>query len=298
HALSGETVLVTWEVRNDGNATTNLALWNDRVVLSLDAVLGGSDDIVLAGAVTHAGLLAPGESYVGRAEITLPRDLNGEYHVIVVTDVNQSVNEEGRRTNNTLASTGKISVQLAAVPDLTVSAVEGPAVLRPGDAATLRYTVSNVGGADANTAWRDRIYIDRGAAGLYQVATVLVSEPLAAGQSAERQVSFTLPANFAEGEYRWVVRTDTENTVYERDGEGNNELRSAAALQVARPDLRLLGVEGPALVQSGSTVTVSWTVVNNGAIATGGWVDAVYLARDGVLTKYGEVQRPGALGSG
>jgi hypothetical protein len=52
-ALSGETIVVTWVVRNEGNVTTNRPSWSDRVVLSTDPTLS-ADDLVLAGAVAHA----------------------------------------------------------------------------------------------------------------------------------------------------------------------------------------------------------------------------------------------------
>jgi subtilase family serine protease len=52
-----------------------------------------------------------------------------------------------------------------------------------------------------------------------QVGQQFYTDGLAAGASANRTVNFTLPDNFAEGTYTFVVRTDTDNTIYERDGE-------------------------------------------------------------------------------
>ncbi|MBK6595660.1 MAG: hypothetical protein IPG23_24855 [Burkholderiales bacterium] len=64
-AQSGEDILITWTVRNDGNATTNLASWNDKLVLSRDSTLS-ADDIVLAGSVTHPDRFLPGKVIPGR----------------------------------------------------------------------------------------------------------------------------------------------------------------------------------------------------------------------------------------
>ena len=297
-AQSGENILVTWEVRNDGNAITDLALWGDRVVLSTDPKLGDNDDIILAGSVTHAGLLAPGSRYIGRATITLPRDLNGEFYVIVASDINRSITELGRTGNNTRVSVAKLRVGLAPVADLTVSEVSGPAVLRPGDAATVSYTVANRGGAATATAWRDRIYIDRGANGLYEVASIFSSAPLAAGGSIQRTTSFTLPSWFAEGEFRWVVRADAENTIYERDGESNNQSAAAATVQVVRPDLAVSNISGPGLIKSGNSLHVEWTVSNNGGFTIGDWKDIVALYKDGVLQKSVDVIHAGGLAAG
>lgn len=131
-AQSGEDILITWTVKNDGNATTNLPPWNNRLVLSRDTTLSG-DDLVLAGSVTHGGLLAPGQSYTARATMTLPRDLSGGYYVIVDTNTNRTVFEEGRSGNNSRSAVATLHVDLSAVADLRVANVTGPATLRPGD---------------------------------------------------------------------------------------------------------------------------------------------------------------------
>jgi subtilase family serine protease len=100
----------------------------------------------------------------------------------------------------------------------------------------MRYTVSNSGTAATSNAWRDRIYIDRGEqGGLQQVATVLHTSSLQAGDTVTQTVDFVLPATSPEGEFRWLVRTDADNSLYERHAEDNNE--TSASVQVARPDL-------------------------------------------------------------
>jgi subtilase family serine protease len=297
NALSGENILVTWEVNNNGNAKTDLALWNDRVVLSRDASLS-SDDIILSGSITHAGQIAPGQGYLGKAILTLPKDLAGDYYVIVDTNTNRSVYESGYTANNIAASVAKLNVGLSPVADLTLSDVTGPLSLRPGEPATVTYTTSNSGEVAAVGPWRDRIFLDIGSGILREVANSFNQSTLPAGASETRRVTFTLPVGFAEGEFRWVVKTDTDNTVYERSSETNNTASSAASVHVARIDLAVTSVTGPSLVQSGSTAHVEWAVANNGATATGGWVDQLYLSKNGSLVKIAELARSGQLLSG
>ncbi|MDZ4254036.1 MAG: CARDB domain-containing protein, partial [Sulfuritalea sp.] len=295
-AQSGEDILITWTVKNDGNATTNLASWNDKLVLSRDTTLS-DDDIVLAGSVTHAGLLAPGQDYTARATMTLPRDLSGDYYVIVDTSANRSVFEDDRGGNNSRASIATLHVDLAAVADLRVAEVTGPATLRPGDTATVGYSLSNQGGAAASTSWRDRIYVD-GGSGLIEVASLFNTDGLAVGATKACSVTFTLPTSLPDGSYHWVVKTDADDTLYERDGESNNQTLSAKSVSVARIDLAVSEVSGPALVLSGDSMHASWRVSNLGGVATSSWVDYVYLAKGTVLTKVAEVSHAGPLGTG
>ncbi|HEX8961620.1 MAG TPA: CARDB domain-containing protein, partial [Rhodocyclaceae bacterium] len=296
-AMSGENVLVTWVVRNDGNATTDLALWNDRVILSTDPVPSG-DDIVIAGSITHAGLLSPGQSYTGKATITLPRDLQGQFYVIVDTNSNRSVNEKGLTANNATATPVAMRVGLAPTPDLTVSAVTGSTMLRPGDTASVTYTLANNGAAAAVAPWRDRIYIDRGASGLYEIASVFNTDNLDVGATQQRTVNVAIPTWFWEGDFRWVVRTDTDNAVFERNAEDNNQGSSTDVVRISRTDLAVTDVRADALVQSGTTVHVEWTIANQGGTATANWVDQVFLSKGGTLKKVADVAHSGPLASG
>jgi hypothetical protein len=294
NALSGENILVTWEVNNNGNAKTDLALWNDRVVLSRDTS-PSADDIILSGSVTHTGQIGAGQGYLGKAILTLPRDLTGDYYVIVDTNTNRSMSENGNLANNVGVSAAKLSIDLAPVADLSMSDVNGPLALKPGEAAMVTYTVSNVGNAAASGSWRDRIYLDTGAGGLQELTNTFNQSTLQAGASETRQVTFTLPAGFAEGDFHWVVKTDTDNLIFERNAEANNTAGSDATVHVARTDLAVTQVTGSALVQSGSTLHVEWTVNNNGSAALGNWVDRVFLSKNGTLTKVGEVAKNGSL---
>ena len=289
---SGESILVTWTVRNDGNQRTDLSSWYDKVILSRDMAPSG-DDIVLAGAVSHSGMLASGASYVGKAAISLPEGLEGEYYILVSANSNQAVNESGHTGNNVRAV--KLNVQKFVNPDLRASGIDGPAVARPGDAVTVNYTVTNHGTSKTTAAWRDRVYIDLGDAGLYEVASVLNSAALAGGASLQRSAVFTLPAALPEGEYRWVVVTDADNTIDEGDGEDNNRAASGGVVRVAHTDLRVVEVRGPGLAVSDSRIRIEWTVENRGAAASGAWVDTVYLVKMGEAQKIAEVVHNGGL---
>ena len=296
-ALSGENVQVSWQVRNLGNAATDLVLWSDRVMLSRD-LTPSADDIILAGAITHAGLLDAGQSYVGLATLTLPRDLQGDFYVLVDVNAARSVSENGRTGNNVGASAAPLKISLAPTADLTVANVTGSTQLCPGDTATVSYVSNNSGSTQANGPWRDRIFLQDSAGNLTQVADNWVTTNLAVGTSESRVVSFVVPAGFQEGQFSWVVRTDVDNTVYERGTENNNQAIAADTVAIARTDLIVSQVTGPSLIRSGESLQVQWQVTNTGGRADGNWVDRVYLSKNGNAILVAERGHTGGLAAG
>ncbi|MEF8731692.1 MAG: CARDB domain-containing protein [Candidatus Accumulibacter meliphilus] len=299
-ARSGEEVSISWQVRNLGNATTDRAQWNDRLVLSADTNVS-SDDLVVAGSLVHSGALGPGEDYRGQATLILPRDLDGDYFVLVETNANRRVNEGGRNSNNSAASAAALAIRLTPTPDLTVSDVLGPSALRPGDLASVSYTLSNSGAASSSGAWRDRIFLEDSAGMLREVASVFNSAVLAAGDSVTRSASFTLPTSLPDGEWRWLVKTDSDDSVYERGAENNNLARASDTLRVARVDLSVHVSDPAPLLSSGAVLHVEWQVRNAGGVALGSWSDQVFLApTDGSAPaqRLAEIVRQGPLASG
>ena len=135
-AQSGDNVLVNWRVRNIGNTVTDASLWNDRIYLSTDQSIS-FDDLVIAGSVAHSGVLDADQFYAGSATLTLPRDLQGDYYVLVTANYGGSLQETGGRTaNNNGFSATPIHVTLSPVADLTVSNVSGPTQALPSETVT------------------------------------------------------------------------------------------------------------------------------------------------------------------
>ena len=298
-AQSGENIAVSWQVKNIGNATSVLALWDDKIVLSRDATFS-NDDIVLASSVSHAGLLDPNQSYTGRATVQLPRELEGEFYILVDANSTRSLTEGGRTSNNSAAST-LLRITLAPSADLIVSNVSGPEQVLPGAVVSVAYTASNRGQVAANAPWRDRVFLDVGGnsgSNLIAMGDKVFNDGLAVGADMTRSISFTVPSNIPQGTFRWVVKTDVDNVVYERAAENNNQAVAATAVFVSNADLVVNRIAGPGLVTSGDTIRITWSAVNNGGVALGTWVDQVYLAKDGQTTLFAQVPHNGPLAQG
>lgn len=93
-----------WSVQNVGTTPTpTYPSWWDRVYLSTDTVLDGSD--IGLGQVYHADGLAAGATYQGWLTVTVPGSVApGSYSIIVKTDDPYNDLIEADETNNTRAS--------------------------------------------------------------------------------------------------------------------------------------------------------------------------------------------------
>ena len=296
-AMSGDNLLVSWQVENIGTATTDVSQWSDRVILSRDTTVS-ADDIVLSGAVSHTGLLAPNETYNAQATLSLPRDISGTYYVIVQTNVFRQVNEQSHTSNNSTSSVQTLQISLSPVADLHITTLETPTLLRPNQAASISYSLNNQGQAATNQAWRDRLYLENSQGQRFELATRIHTQAIASDTTQAFSLDFVLPSNVTEGEYQWVLVTDSDNSIYERDQENNNTRYGTNPLAVRKVDLQVTAIQADSLVVSGQPLVVSWTVRNTGADTEAAWTDSVYLIQQGTSYKVADVQHNGGLLNG
>jgi hypothetical protein len=115
---------ITWTVLNQGNATTTVSQWTDRVMVSTNAIAGDADDVIAASFI-HNGTVAAGADYTETHSVTLPANLDGHYFLYVRADVLNQV-PEFQGENNNLSALAPIDV---AIPyaDLIVQSVTAPA---------------------------------------------------------------------------------------------------------------------------------------------------------------------------
>ena len=281
----GEGHLIGWTVTNTGIGDSAVSEWNDEVFLSGDAVLGNEDDVVVA-TVSHSQLLDAGDDYdVVDEFITVPDEtLPGNYFFFVVTDATDLVFEDGSEANNQSAAI-PVSVERNEA-NLIVSTVAAPAFASGGDSIEVTWNVRNDGviATDANH-WQDAVYLS--ASPSIDESAILLgltqrTNPLDAGQQYTMSANFVLPIDLV-GDYFVVVHTDSENDAYEGASEADNFGSTAATSSIAQgvvADLQVVDIVTPALIVSGRTVEVSWTVQNAGAGDAAGrpWVDSVFLS--------------------
>lgn len=275
NAAAGSTIPVSWEVRNDGGSLTRRD-WYDRVYVSTDQTLDADD--VLAGSRLAGDALSPDESYAAAADVILPEDSPlGDVYLLFVAD-HGLMQDETDESNNLLAR----PITVTAGPDADLAIVaEAPPAFLAGESFTVSWTVSNLGAGSARTGWADRIYFSPDFILDPSDEEVLTSYPaqlLPAGSAYTTERTITVHST--QDGYLFFV-TDADGDQAESD-ESNNV--ASVFLAASHIDLRPTALTAPASIRLGDTVTVTWTVVNDGNVATNGyWYDEFYLSADDTL---------------
>ncbi len=282
--LTGEAFTLEWTIRNDGIGRA-LRGGRDGVWLSDDDTFDMGEDLYLGDFSGTA--LDPGETYSRSRNFDFPLT-PGMYRIFIVTDVNNNIAELDGEGNNT-GGFGPIDVQSGLRPDLAITSVTAPGTVTAGQSITIEYTAENAGTDSALNSWTDAIYVSDSPATRGGYGTLLRLDPAAAhpldpAETYARSRNVTIPTSFMSGTAYITVVTDHNNAIDELLE--NNNATSSTAVNVLPPDAPDLSVAiaTPAAADFGQTITLDWTVTNNGsADAAGGWADAVFLSDDTVL---------------
>jgi|GEM_PF-3221085 len=249
--LAGQPAVLSWVVKNVGLGATQKS-WYDAIYLSPDETLSISD-LKLA-TFQRDGALVPSAEYSRQDTVELPNYLSGPYYLLVKTDAQDQLFEDGSEANN-IASV-QVNVSLAPLSDLIVTSVNAPVSASPGDEITVTWTIMNVGANLAKGLMRDAVFVSEdGQWDLSDPALGIKEQTidLAPGMSKEFRTQLSLSQTYLldlagqiieelpgvkPGDYRLIVRTDIRNNIRESD-ESNNVLASAGKLAVSIPSLTL-----------------------------------------------------------
>ncbi|TAK33737.1 MAG: hypothetical protein EPO21_11995 [Chloroflexota bacterium] len=272
--IAGRPISVAWTVTNQG-ATDAEPFWNDRVYLSTDTALDGTD--VFVASVSHGVTLTAGSSYSVSQSVTVPKVAPGDYYLILRTDMYDAVTETDE-ANNAVAI--PFTVQST---DLVPTAFTAPITGFAGQGIALSWTVKNQGNADAAPAWEDRVYLSTDmtldSTDTY-VTRVTHDTALAAESSYGVSQTVNLP-RVGPGDYYLILRTDMYKAVTESNETNNSDV---IPFTIQATDLDPTAFTAPVTALAGQSVAISWTVKNQGdADAAPAWEDRVYLSTDMTL---------------
>ena len=135
--------------------------------------------VVLA-QVSHDGVLTKGASYSQSKTLTLPRNIEGNYQLVVVTDVNHSELEPDTAINNTYTS--PVFAIKQTYVDLLPTLTTIPQKAEAGRTTTVSWQVNNQGTIATATSsyWVDQIYLSK--TGVLDNNAILVGSKSHTGQ--------------------------------------------------------------------------------------------------------------------
>jgi hypothetical protein len=309
--MSGTSAKIKWTVSNQGVNAPKEYSWVDSVFICSSATYN-SNNILAKGAKVHENgtLVLSGNSYQDSITLPIPNGIAGNYYVYVKTDASFQVFEYNQDDNNILRSTASFTIQLTPPVDLIVSQIQAPDSLKVDSSFTITYKLKNTGiGNISNSSWYDNIYVstDSSITGTKQLIGAYFHNNalLSAGDSVTIGKQITLKSNLGLENKRiyFFVETDNTNMVYEHGTENNNIKSSSqpngtgfsylkpTILPYSDPrksDIKVLSITVAANNSSGDTINVSYTVKNQGSVATiaQDWNDAIYLSSDTLVDNF------------
>ena len=278
----GSTADLSWTVTNQGsvNAGHN---WYDRIYLSNDRNLDASDThINYFDSGTPYTSLAAGDSYTLTKTVNIPQTALGNRYLLFVADADNWQYETNENNN-----INAIPVEVNA-PDLIVSGATVPTVAALGEAITVNWQVNNQGSVPAAADWYDYFFLsdDQTLDSSDQYITYKWTgdkTPLASNSNYSATHNFTIPTDAKAGDRYLLFVADRDNYQGETN-ESNNVY--AVPITIKAPDLVIAEATAPATADPNSSFSVSYTVNNQGQIATTqgrwpyAWYDRIFLSYD------------------
>ena len=263
---AGISLAVSDTTINQGGGSVGTTM--TRFYLSANASFDAND--ILIGGRPVPGLAA-NEASSAPTTLTIPSTTAvGQHYVIARADADNAVTET-QETNNTYAR----AIQIGS--DLHVSIMGVPTKGAAGVPIVVTDTTANQGGG-GSIASTTRFYLSPDAT--FGAGDVLLDgsrevPELPAGASSAGSTSVIIPVGTSAGSFYVIAKADADNLIAETQ-EGNNA--TARAIKIG-PDLLVWSVTlSSSTVAAGAIVTVTDTILNQGAAAAGPSVTRFYLS--------------------
>ncbi|MUG93294.1 hypothetical protein F7734_12990 [Scytonema sp. UIC 10036] len=313
-AITGQEIAVSWGVKNQGSGLTS-SYWEDNIFISDNTTLDPSDIQLFNQWHSADTPLAVNSSYELTGNIRIPKVTPGQKYLLFVTDgyyndyygiYRGNYQGEVNESNNVLA----VPIEIEA-PDLVISSPIGIDSVILGEKISLSWTVTNQSNVSAPASWYDYVYIssdtrfDNNDTYVTENFTYGFDNPLAGNASYTiNKQNITIPITELGDRYLLFI---TNKSDFQADTNETNNV-FAVPIEIKAPDLQISTVQAPqAPVEAswGETISVSWSVINQGeAAAPAKWYDRVLLSSDDELgydtaigSKYIDLQTPLAPGA-
>ncbi|XP_066930554.1 uncharacterized protein [Clytia hemisphaerica] len=297
-AFTGRTIRITWQVTNVGSGQNFRSYyWNDKVFLTKSKETTSG---LLTRYQRQHRILFPNDAYTSSVDIYIPKDLIGEFYVVVVADIFENLIDEDRQ-NNRLSTVNMIKIRLTPPPDLIVSNVVMPSQIFSGSIIAARWKVRNNGnGPTVSSTWTDLVYLNSSSSDYTYLARHGNTGQLFPGNEYQVIMNITIPKYIA-GKYNIFIRTNAYKEEFEFQSYDNNIGQSVMfdIFLTPPPDLRLKKIISTKFVSSRGSLNITYTVINQGSGSTDNprWTDIMEISKDGqikerrYLTHFGHLER-------
>lgn len=281
-ASNSESVLVNYNVINDGGSTTGGGFY-DGVLLSPSSTFDVNTAIYL-GNFYHNSLGSKDTSKVSKY-FTIPKSINGTYYLFAFADYNKYINEVSNEGNNG-TSGHKIIIRS---PDLKVERVIVSNTDTTGSITPISWTVKNYGpGHDYQGTRSDSIFISKVATwnrnNVVKIGSYRYSANILKNDTLVRSTNVTIPNGFDGNRFFFVV-ADGGKEVFEVKDTNNYKRSNAMNVVLAPyPDLKPKFISFPDSAKAGALIGLTYEVKNQGkAKANPIWKDRFYFSKDSVF---------------
>ena len=288
--FSGQSITISYEVKNIGSGITTDNIWKDDITLV--PAPGNSNGATQSyGSRTHTGLLLPDSSYQVLHTIDIPENIFGDHQIHIFTDSKNDVFEFASEGNNQSLS-GVFEIILTPPVDLVPDSLETPDTLSLYETYPLTYQVRNEGGSAPTEGWTDRYYLSQSPVYNTNFLTLLGSAYHNAGllpdEANHKTVNVKLTENIS-GIYYIYLFTDYSNKINEYTLEGNNIIRSEP-FTVIKPDIKPDSLIHVMNIMSGTTLSVRAELINPGqGVYKGNHQSRFYLSNDAILSTESDI---------
>ena len=278
---SGNTINVTWIVRNNGPGRTVETAWRDAVYIRPES----GNVLVYDWNVALDRSLQVNDTYELTYSVRLPLTVYG--NVLVSVNVDKSGRTADRSRSNNIRQASVVNIPLRS-HDFELLKIErlGNGEIYSGSTITIKWEVLNSGvNITQDSVWEEQIILSPSSSSLVPVLASVEARrggPLDNGLIYINNSSFKIPDSVVGDAFLHVL-IDPNNKVFEGPNIINNEKSIALSIQnPPSPDFLVTRINASlssATSISRKVLVISWTVVNigNSMKFKRQWMDAVYL---------------------
>ncbi|MBI4651763.1 Ig-like domain-containing protein [Candidatus Desantisbacteria bacterium] len=275
----GSTLIVSNTVKNQGVIASSK--FTIGFHLSQDTIYGGSDDVVFA-TVRSVASLGVGASSASSTTLTIPANTPlGNYYICAFADKDEVITEISEQ-NNTISTLIPIEVTEA---DLIMTAVNGPGTGITGTSISVSSTVRNQG-TGTISSFTIGIYLSSDVTittSDTRIGTRTVSSLNGAGSNTATTTSLLIPTSLTGGTYYIGAIADYNNARKESD-EINNALTGNTIDITSGVDAIVTALSGPSSGATGTSISITSTVKNQGIGTMSASTLGIYLSTDANIT--------------